>query len=52
MTFPGGKRGAKYFFILFIVAVCVYLLPRVAINAFYYPDNEVYGQDPWSAESV
>ena len=52
MAFPGGKHGTKYLFILFIVVVCVYLLPRVAINAFYYPDNKVYGQAPWSAESV
>lgn len=52
MAFPGGKHGTKYLFILFIVVVCVYLLPRIAINAFYYPDNKVYGQAPWSAESV
>ncbi|EAB2011557.1 alpha/beta hydrolase [Salmonella enterica] len=52
MTFPGGKRGAWCVFMAFIIAVCVYLLPRVAINAFYYPDNKVYGPAPYSAESV
>ena len=27
-------------------------MPRVAINFFYYPDDKIYGPDPWSAESV
>lgn len=39
-------------FILFIIVVCIYLLPRVAINAFYYPDNKVYGPTPAEAESI
>ncbi len=38
--------------ILFIIAVCIYFLPRVAINAFYYPNNEFYGPEPHFAESI
>lgn len=52
MTIPGIRRSAKYLFMLFIVLACIYLLPRVAINTFYYPDNEIYGPTPTTAESV
>lgn len=43
MTLQHTRRIVKSLFILFIIVVCIYLLPRVAINAFYYPDNKVYG---------
>lgn len=52
MAVKPTRRIVKSFFILFIIAVCIYLLPRVAINAFYYPDNKVYGPEPYLAESV
>lgn len=52
MALPVNKRVPKILFILFVVAFCVYLVPRVAINFFYYPDDKIYGPDPWSAESV
>ncbi len=52
MALPVNKRVPKILFILFVVAFCVYLVPRVAINFFYYPDDKLYGPDPWSAESV
>ena len=52
MALPVNKRVLKILFILFVVAFCVYLVPRVAINFFYYPDDKLYGPDPWSAESV
>ncbi len=52
MALPVNKRVLKILFILFVVAFCVYLVPRVAINFFYYPDDKIYGPDPWSAESV
>lgn len=32
MVLPVNKRVFKILFILFVVAVCVYLVPRVAIN--------------------
>ena len=35
-----------------VVAFCIYLIPRIAINFFYYPDDKIYGPEPWSAESV
>ena len=41
-----NKRVPKILFILFVVAFCVYLVPRVAINFFYYPDDKIYGPDP------
>ncbi|QMB00674.1 alpha/beta hydrolase [Escherichia fergusonii] len=47
-----NKRVLKIVFILFVILFCVYLLPRIAINFFYYPDDKIYGPDPWSAESV
>ncbi len=52
MALPVNKRVPKILFILFVVAFCVYLVPRVAINFFYYPDDKIYGPAPWSAESV
>ena len=52
MALPVNKRVLKILFILFVVAFCVYLVPRVAINFFYYPDDKIYGPDPWSAESI
>lgn len=51
MALPVNKRVPKILFILFVVAFCVYLVPRVAINFFYYPDDKIYGPDPRSAES-
>lgn len=36
----------KILFILFVVAFCIYLIPRIAINFFYYPDDKIYGPDP------
>lgn len=47
-----NKRVLKIVFILFVILFCGYLLPRIAINFFYYPDDKIYGPDPWSAESV
>ncbi|BES17327.1 alpha/beta hydrolase [Escherichia fergusonii] len=47
-----NKRVLKIVFILFVILFCVYLIPRIAINFFYYPDDKIYGPDPWSAESV
>lgn len=47
-----GKFGIECFFVLCIIGVCTYLLPRIAINAFYYPDNKVYGTEPYSVELV
>ncbi|EBN0101269.1 alpha/beta hydrolase, partial [Salmonella enterica subsp. enterica serovar Schwarzengrund] len=38
MPLQHTRRIVKSLFILFIIVVCIYLLPRVAINAFYYPD--------------
>ncbi|EHJ9142589.1 alpha/beta hydrolase [Salmonella enterica subsp. enterica serovar Derby] len=52
MTLQHTRRIVKSLFILFIIVVCIYLLPRVAINAFYYPDNKVYGPTPAEAESI
>lgn len=52
MALPVNKRVLKILFILFVVAFCIYLIPRIAINFFYYPDDKIYGPDPWSAESV
>lgn len=52
MTLQHTRRIVKSLFILFIIVVCIYLLPRVAINAFYYPDNKVYGPPPAEAESI
>lgn len=46
MVLPVNKRVPKILFILFVVAFCVYLVPRVAINFFYYPDDKIYGPDP------
>lgn len=46
MALPVNKRVPKILFILFVVAFCVYLVPRVAINFFYYPDDKIYGPDP------
>lgn len=43
MALPVNKRVPKILFILFVVAFCVYLVPRVAINFFYYPDDKIYG---------
>ena len=40
MALPVNKRVPKILFILFVVAFCVYLVPRVAINFFYYPDDK------------
>lgn len=40
MALPVNKRILKILFILFVVAFCVYLVPRVAINFFYYPDDK------------
>lgn len=34
MTLQHTRRIVKSLFILFIIVVCIYLLPRVAINAF------------------
>lgn len=47
-----NKRVLKIVFILFVILFCVYLIPRIAINFFYYSDDKIYGPDPWSAESV
>ncbi|MCZ8798933.1 alpha/beta hydrolase, partial [Escherichia albertii] len=52
MALPVNKRVLKILFILFVAAFCIYLVPRVAINFFYYPDDKIYGPDPWAAESV
>lgn len=52
MTIQHARRIVKSLFVLFIIVVCIYLLPLVAINAFYYPDNKVYGPTPAEAESV
>ncbi|ECI4059048.1 alpha/beta hydrolase [Salmonella enterica subsp. enterica] len=52
MNLQHTRRIVKSLFILFIIVVCIYLLPRVAINAFYYPDNKVYGPTPAEAESI
>ena len=41
MALPVNKRVLKILFILFVVAFCVYLVPRVAINFFYYPDDKI-----------
>lgn len=37
MTLQHTRRIVKSLFILFIIVVCIYLLPRVAINAFLLP---------------
>lgn len=52
MVVKHAQRIVKSLFILFFIAVCIYLLPHVAINAFYHPDNKVYGSEPYAAESV
>ncbi len=52
MTIQHTRNIVKSLFILFIIVVCIYLLPRVAINAFYYPDNKAYGPTPVEAESI
>lgn len=44
MTLQHTRRIVKSLFILFIIVVCIYLLPRVAINAFYYPTIKSMGQ--------
>lgn len=41
-----NKRVLKIVFILFVILFCVYLIPRIAINFFYYPDDKIYGPDP------
>lgn len=46
------SRHIKYLFSLFVILSGIYLLPHVAINAFYYPDNEIYNPTPAAAESV
>ncbi len=40
MALPVNKRVLKILFILFVVAFCVYLVPRVAINFFDHPDDK------------
>lgn len=40
MALPVNKRVLKILFILFVVAFCIYLIPRIAINFFYYPDDK------------
>lgn len=52
MSIQHTRNIVKSLFILFIIVVCIYLLPRVAINAFYYPDNKAYGPTPVEAESI
>lgn len=52
MFFPGGKYGLKSLFILLAIIIGIYFLPRVAINAFYYPDNKIYVPEPSSVEPV
>ncbi|HCC5833887.1 alpha/beta hydrolase [Citrobacter farmeri] len=52
MTIQHARHIVKSLFIVFMIVVCIYLLPRVAINAFYYPDNKVYGSTPAKAESI
>ncbi len=32
MALPVNKRVLKILFILFVVAFCIYLIPRIAIN--------------------
>ena len=39
MALPVNKRVPKILFILFVVAFCVYLVPRLAINIFNDPDD-------------
>ena len=46
MALPVNKRVLKILFILFVVAFCVYLVPRVAINFFYYPDDKIIRSRP------
>ena len=52
MDMAPPRHIIKTLSILFIIAVCIYFLPRVAINAFYYPNNEFYGPEPHFAESI
>lgn len=52
MALPVNKRVFKILFIFFVVAFCVYLVLRVAINFFYYFDDKIYGFDFWLAEFV
>lgn len=47
MALPVNKRVLKILFILFVVAFCVYLVPRVAINFFYYP---LIGERWWESD--
>lgn len=42
----------KRLFIIFVLAFCAFLLPRVALNFFYYPDNHYYGYRPDIFERV
>ncbi len=46
------SRHVKYLVRFFVILSGIYLLPHVAINAFYYPDNEIYGPAPAAVESV
>lgn len=46
MVLPANKRVLKILFILFIAAFCVYLVPRIAINFFYYPMTKFTGLIP------
>lgn len=53
MFFLRRKHSLKSLFILFaIIIICIYFLPRVAINAFYYPDNKIYVPEPFTVEPV
>ena len=51
MALPVNKRVLKILFILFVVAFCVYLVPRVAINFFlrllYHP---LIGERWWESD--
>ncbi|WP_414164524.1 alpha/beta hydrolase [Superficieibacter sp. BNK-5] len=42
----------KRLFIIFVLTFCAFLLPRVALNFFYYPDNHYYGYRPDIFERV
>ncbi len=44
MTLQHTRRIVKSLFILFIIVVCIYLLPRVAINAFITRTIKSMGQ--------
>lgn len=52
MTFTRGKRLAATLFFVCLTFFCFSVLPRVAINSFYYPDSHLYHPQPPAAEHI